>query len=276
MRITLRRLPVGTAVLLAALLAPAVAPGLPTARAAVIGGGPADAGRLPWLVAISSRSRFGETRSGQFCAGTVISPVAVVTAAHCVSQEALGTDWRNVRDLTVIQGRTDLDSRQGQEVGVRDVWVNSGYDPVANTGDVAVITLDSPLAGDSVVQMAQPADTTVYGPGTAAWVYGWGDTTGKGAYPGSLRSAQLTLLDDGVCERAYPGSAEGTYQRDTMVCAGTPQGGRDACQGDSGGPLIAAGMLVGIVSWGAGCGEAGHPGVYTRVSAVAGLVARHS
>ncbi|MDX6331107.1 MAG: hypothetical protein QOI83_3490, partial [Streptomycetaceae bacterium] len=59
-------------------------------------------------------------------------------------------------------------------------------------------------------------------------------------------------------------------------CAGETVGGRDACQGDSGGPLVAGGKLIGIVSWGAGCAEAGRPGVYTRISAVAALIRQHS
>jgi secreted trypsin-like serine protease len=81
--------------------------------------------------------------------------------------------------------------------------------------------------------------------------------------------AEVDLLADEDCERVYPESASadfgGSFQSESMVCAG----GRDACQGDSGGPLVADGRVVGLVSWGAGCGEEGRPGVYARVSAAA-------
>lgn len=43
-----------------------------------------------------------------------------------------------------------------------------------------------------------------------------------------------------------------------------------ACAGDSGGPLIANfknGILLGVVSWGKGCGLAHFPGVYSDVRA---------
>jgi len=53
-----------------------------------------------------------------------------------------------------------------------------------------------------------------------------------------------------------------------MVCAGVPEGGKDACQGDSGGPLVLkkSGKQVGIVFWGTGCAEKEHPGVYANVA----------
>ena len=53
-----------------------------------------------------------------------------------------------------------------------------------------------------------------------------------------------------------------------MVCAGVPEGGKDACQGDSGGALLLkkSGKQVGIVSWGKGCAQKEYPGVYTNLA----------
>jgi hypothetical protein len=52
---------------------------------------------------------------------------------------------------------------------------------------------------------------------------------------------------------------------------GVDGGAQDSCQGDSGGPLIVRDgnrhVLVGLSSWGTGCGRDGFPGVYARVSA---------
>ncbi|WP_225826673.1 S1 family peptidase [Streptomyces naphthomycinicus] len=241
--------------------APAIAGGV------VVGGFPIDVSQAPWTVALSSRNRFGGTRAGQFCGAVAVGRTTVLTAAHCLGEDVLGAPPDRVRDLKIIAGRTDLLSAGGQEIGVRNVRVNAGYDVMTNSGDFAVLTLAGPLPQRAVVGMARASDPA-YASGTEALVYGWGDTTGAGAYPRRLRAARVRVLPDETCARAYPGGPDGTYQAASMLCAGEPAGGPDACQGDSGGPLVAGGRLIGLVSWGSGCGRPGLPGVYTRVSEV--------
>ena len=263
--------------ILALIAATAALPLIGSSRAfadgVVVGGKPVGVKDSPWVVALASKDRFGGGRSGQFCGGAVVSRNTVVTAAHCLSRQVLGVDRSQVHDLAVVAGRGDLGGSGGSEVRVSRTWVNPDYDEVTNAGDVAVLTLERSLPAASVIPLAVAGDSA-YRAGTAAAVYGWGDTTGSGSYASSLRAAAVHVLDDAVCERAYPGSADGTYRKAAMVCAGEPQGGQDACQGDSGGPLVAQGRLVGLVSWGSGCGEPGMPGVYTRIAAVADLVTR--
>jgi secreted trypsin-like serine protease len=62
-----------------------------------------------------------------------------------------------------------------------------------------------------------------------------------------------------------------------MLCAGAE--GKDACSRDSGGPLVALQSpprLIGIVIAGYKCGEAGFPGIYTRVTKYLDWIEQHS
>ena len=60
----------------------------------------------------------------------------------------------------------------------------------------------------------------------------------------------------------------------TMICAG--EEGKDSCQGDSGGPMTCDGKHCGVVSWGIGCADAGHPGVYGKTAQFVDWIAENS
>ncbi|MGW1025875.1 S1 family serine peptidase [Streptomyces sp. NPDC002577] len=259
----------GLAMAAAVAVLPLAAPIPAAADGIVVGGAPVDVADSPWVVALSSRDRFGGTRAGQFCGGVVVGRTTVLTAAHCMGEDVLGGPAGRVDDLKVIAGRSDLRAKDGQEIPVRSVSINPQHNSVTHAGDAAVLTLARPLPQSYVIPVARQGDPA-YVPETRATVYGWGDTTGTGQYSRTLRAAQVRVLPDELCKKAYPGTRQGTYVAASMLCAGERAGGRDACQGDSGGPLVAKGRLVGLVSWGSGCGWAGSPGVYTRVSAVIG------
>ncbi|GAA2692586.1 serine protease [Streptomyces aculeolatus] len=274
MRLRLRSI---FAAAVAVLLPPAVLGQAPPAAAdgVVVGGKPVGIEDSPWTVALTSKKLFGEERSGQFCAGVLVSEQVVLTAAHCLAEETLGVHWSKVGDLSVVAGRGDLASTEGKELAIERVWVNPDYDGWTNAGDVAVLRLKRPAEAARFLKLAKKADDPAYEPGSPARVYGWGATDGSARYPTTLHAADVEVLPDTVCERAYPGSPEGRYVAASMVCAGLMRGGPDACQGDSGGPLVVRGRLVGLVSWGGGCGEKGRPGVYTRVSAAVETVMAH-
>ncbi|KAG8008694.1 Hyaluronan-binding protein 2, partial [Nibea albiflora] len=87
-----------------------------------------------------------------------------------------------------------------------------------------------------------------------------------GSYSPKLMNARVFLISDERC--SAPDIYEGLLDS-SMLCAGVLQGGIDSCQGDSGGPLICEqngiSYIVGVVSWGDGCGLENKPGVYANV-----------
>ncbi|MFJ8476607.1 S1 family peptidase [Kitasatospora sp. NPDC094011] len=259
--------------LLAAVPVPLVALGAAgpaEAQRRVVGGDAVTTADHPWIVALASRQQFGGGRSGQFCGGALVTPTKVVTAAHCFYDEAKGRVDRP--GLKVIVGRDDMRGSAGREVAVQRIWVHPDYNYAANMNDVAVLTLAESQGSRPVLELVGQGETGPYASGTAARVYGWGDTSGRGDYSPLLRGADVSMVADQTCAHAYPGGQDGKFDARGMVCAGEEKGGKDACQGDSGGPLVVAGRLVGLVSWGTGCAEAAHPGVYTRVSSVTDAV----
>lgn len=88
------------------------------------------------------------------------------------------------------------------------------------------------------------------------------------SYSRTLLQGVVPLLPRGDCEVRY-----GQKFTNRMICAGNLSEDKrvDSCQGDSGGPLMCQRsngrwIILGITSWGYGCGRKDSPGVYTKVS----------
>lgn len=237
-----------------AMMAAAVAAVTVAAPAgAVVGGQAANATNYPWLGAVGSPMFFIRP-SGQFCGAALIAPDRVVTGAHCVAPMR----WFP-QILRVTFGRSNLNTHDGETVGVRSVWINPAFyetqfqSDTVEHNDTAVLTLTRPVRRP-VVPIA-PVH------GSAATVIGWGSTSTSelDVSNAQLQSATIPMVPDRVCAAAYGPSFD---PRD-MTCAGSPKA--DTGSFDSGGPMLVDGKLVALTSWASGVARPGYPGVYARL-----------
>jgi trypsin len=61
-----------------------------------------------------------------------------------------------------------------------------------------------------------------------------------------------------------------------MICAAVPGGVNGVCAGDYGSPLVFGCQLVGIVSWGATCGNPQVPTVYSNIAKIKDFITQET
>ncbi|KAI8036325.1 trypsin alpha-3 isoform X1 [Drosophila gunungcola] len=219
----------------------------------IVGGDQADISDFPYQVSV----RLETYMLLHICGGSIYAPKVVITAAHCIK-------GRYASYIRIVAGQNSIADLEEQGVKVSKLIPHAGYNKKTYVNDIGLIITREALEYSALVQ---PIAVAVDAPpsGAHAVVSGWGKRTEEDeALPALLRAVELEIVERNTCGAQYL-TKEYTIT-DEMLCAGYLEGGKDTCNGDSGGPLTVDGVLVGIVSWGVGCGREGFPGVYTSVN----------
>jgi len=239
-------------------------------RSRVVGGSDVSLDTYPWFV---------KTMNGPICGGTLISHEYILTAGHCIDDDADD----EVIDYSI--GRLCLGSSRNncgqfsETLTSEKFYLHPSYNDISLDNDFALVRLN----GTSITTPAN-IDTQglslEYEPTKELWAIGFGlQAEGGGILdlPNDLQHVDVKYVSDDYCEQVY--DWYNPYKRESMMCASDI--GKDACSGDSGGPLYDElnNVVVGVTSWGLGCARESYPGIYSRIanrfSWIQGIVCNH-
>lgn len=197
--------------------------------------------------------------NSHICGGCLIRNDIVLTAAHCVVPFSVAA-------LYSVRIGSSYHNKGGVVVPVKTIVVHENYEN--NTNDIAILKLWWSVTYSANIQpIIILGEDYVVEANEEYIVCGWGTQESNGSKLSPvLLCTEVNNVPLDECQEAYNGIVD---INDKMVCAGVPEGGHDSCQGDSGGPLILfhnnVQTLVGLVSFGVGCGDRNYPGVYASI-----------
>ncbi|XP_059056601.1 serine protease Hayan-like [Achroia grisella] len=216
---------------------------------------------------------YGEPPNIQWlCGGTVLSDRFILTAGHCTVHR----DWGNITYAVVgILRRDEVDNTR--IVRIARVIKHPDYRPPARYNDIALLEVASPFRlGPSIIPACLYIGDRVDDDRASAT--GWGVTVNRGTADNNAEVLQKVIINKFTpdeCRTKFPKNRlmKQGFDANTQICYGDKKSKKDTCQGDSGGPLQIKSLkincmyvVIGVTSFGKACGQAGEPGIYTRVS----------
>ncbi|XP_043218395.1 phenoloxidase-activating factor 2-like [Amphibalanus amphitrite] len=230
-------------------------------------------GEFPWVVVVLQIQEVGgEQRLTFVCAGSLVHPQVVLTAAHSVNDMA---DARLVVRLGEWDTQHESELYLHEDYDVSSIKIHPQFHARLLRDDVAMLVLNQPVPLQSHIDTLCLPDPAVNYDRAACVTAGWGkDALEDGQFQTVLKKVDLPHVPRAQCQRMLRKTPQlGRYFRldRSFTCAGGNEG-EDACKGDGGAPLACRDpqqpdrwVQIGVVSWGVGCGVSGVPGVYADV-----------
>lgn len=216
----------------------------------IVGGVNALPGEFPFIVSLQWNILGVSTH---VCGGSIISPIWILTAAHCL------TEIPSRGRITVLSGKHNLglveDSQVLSEIDLARSIIHPDWTSGGQVGpdDLALLRLQVPLTFTARIRSVRLPQAHVI-PAGPATLSGWGSTGGT-TLPNILQKTTKPVISLTDCRNAINAlGLNGELVDDTNFCTGPLTGGVSACSGDSGGPIVQGAspneIVVGVVSWG--------------------------
>ena len=242
-----------------------------TPASAIQGGSTVSAASAPWLVAVLSRDKNGQEF---ICSGSVIAAKWILTAAHCVTEEA-DNSALSPSEIRVLGPGKSPDIAGAWERGIVPLAIYPSFlytytEDWYPWADIALIELDQTVPGAKILKLDAP--TAKHAAGTNVRAYGWGVINNSQANAGSsARTVPLKVLANSGDATCRKWTVSESNQGPSLVCAGSTNSQAAICAGDSGGPLVKSGRVpvqIGITSFAGGkaCATYNLPGQFVRIS----------
>ncbi|XP_023935755.2 trypsin CFT-1-like [Bicyclus anynana] len=231
----------------------------------IVGGTVTTIERWPMGVAMLHSILISYTQS---CGASILNNRSVLSAAHCYRGSS-ASRWRmRIGSTRASSGGTVFHTDR--------IIMHPNFVSSTANNDVAILRTTRQIVYSNSARAGAIAGANYNLPdNSVVWAIGWGVTSVGGRPSEQLRQVQIWTVNQAICAQRY--GARGRTITANMLCSGwLDVGGRDQCQGDSGGPLLHNNVVVGVCSFGRGCGSPRYPGVNARVSRFATWITANS